>query len=155
MNIIDADTTAKLSAAAEVSPRKRANICLHRGPEDVCQRMICALEPGTYAQPHKHENPDKDELIIILKGKAAMIEFDDNGNPSHHVILDAEGNFLAAEIPPRIFHTIICLEKGTICAEIKQGPYSAANEKIFAPWAPAEGEPGTAEYNERLLKMIL
>jgi cupin fold WbuC family metalloprotein len=155
MNIIDAETITKLSAAAEDSPRKRSNICLHRGPEDVCQRMICALEPGTYAQPHKHENPDKDELIIILKGKAVMVEFDDNGYLSRHAILDAKGDILAAEIPPRIFHTIICLEKGTICAEIKQGPYSAANEKIFAPWAPAEGEPGTEKYNARLMEMIL
>ena len=34
---------------------------------------------------------------------------------------------------------------------MKPGPYSQANDKDFAPWAPREGEPGAAEYLERLL----
>lgn len=155
MKIINSEAIRNLSRKAENSPRKRVNICLHESSDDVCQRMINALEPETYVQPHRHENPDKDELFIVLRGSAVMIEFDDNGAVTGHGVLDARKGVYAVEVPPRVFHTLICLEKGTVCAEIKQGPYTAADDKNFAPWAPKEGDPGTAEYNEELLKKIL
>ena len=41
-----------------------------------------------------------------------------------------------------------------MCYEVKPGPYSAANDKDFAPWAPREGEPGVAAYLESLLDLV-
>jgi cupin fold WbuC family metalloprotein len=154
MTIITSDTLNNLTSKAVTSARKRTNLCLHTNADDICQRMINALEPETYVQPHKHENPDKDELFIVLRGSAVMIEFDNTGTVTGHAFLDAGKGVFAVEIPPRVFHTLICLEKGTVCVEIKQGPYTA-DDKNFASWAPKEGEPGAAEYNEGLLKKIL
>ena len=41
------------------SPRLRLNHNFHDDLADPINRMLNALEPGTYLQPHKHENPDK------------------------------------------------------------------------------------------------
>ena len=37
--------------------------------------------------------------------------------------------------------------------EVKNGPYAQETDKAFAPWAPAEGDPGTAEYLETLMSV--
>ena len=48
-----------LLGEASRSPRRRAIYRLHEHEEPV-QRMLNAMLPGTYVQPHKHEAPDRD-----------------------------------------------------------------------------------------------
>jgi hypothetical protein len=43
------------------------------------------------------------------------------------------------------------LSDHVVCFEVKPGPYSAANDKDFAPWAPREGDTGAATYLAALL----
>jgi len=105
-------------------------------------RMLNALEPGTYVQPHKHEDPDKMEVFLILKGKALVAEFDENGQITAYSLVSASEGIYGTEIAPRTWHCIISLETGTVVYEVKDGPYSPVNDKHFATWAPKEGEPG-------------
>ena len=154
MIVIDKNLTDKLTREAAVHPRKRKNHNFHREFSDPMNRMLHAMEPETYVQPHKHENPDKREAFIILKGKVAVIEFDDAGNIREHVILDPVTGNDGAEIQPRTWHCLIALEKGTLIYEVKDGPYDPSDDKCFASWAPAEGEAGTENYRNSILKQI-
>lgn len=139
---------------AQASPRKRMNYNYHPELSDPLQRMLNAIEPGTYVQPHKHENPDKTEVFMVLKGSMAVLEFDDNGNVIDHIVLDfTKGNY-ATEIPAGTWHTIISLESGSVAYEIKNGPYVQIEDKNFASWAPKERDPEVQEYLNRLLKEI-
>ena len=79
----------------------------------------------------------------------AVVFFDEKGVFTESVILDGERNF-GVEIPPAQWHTIFALENGTIIYEIKDGPYSAADDKNFAPWAPKEGDSGCTNYMLKL-----
>jgi len=137
------------------SPRKRMNYNFHLQLDDPLQRMLNCLEPGTYIQPHKHENPDKCEAFILLKGKLLVIEFDDDGHVNAHAILEAGTGTYGAEIAPRLYHCIIALESGTVVYEVKNGPYSPLNDKNFAKWAPKEGEEGCREYMDDLVRRLL
>ena len=92
---------AAVSNDAKLSVRKRMNHNFHKEYTDPVQRMLNAVEPGTYIRPHKHENPDKIEVFIILKGRVVVVEFDEKGSAVDHVILDQDGGALAVEIPPR------------------------------------------------------
>ena len=112
--------------------------------------MLNALEPGTYLQPHKHENPDKREVFILLRGSLVVVFFDSTGNPSDFVLLDREKGNLAVEIPLRAWHTIIALESGSVIYEVKDGPYQPLSDKLFASWAPHEGQPGCIEYLNKI-----
>jgi cupin fold WbuC family metalloprotein len=137
---------------AKESSRKRKNFNFHKSLDANVQRMLNALEPGTYVQPHKHENPDKVEVFMVLKGEILVIEFDDEGHIVEQVILSAASGNFGVEIPPKIWHSIIPLESGTVVFEVKDGPYSPIDDKNFAPWAPKEGDPGCMEFNNTLLK---
>ncbi len=136
-----------LRQAAEV-PRRRAIFRLHEHEEAV-QRMINAIVPGSYVQPHKHENPDKVELFAILEGRVACLQFASHGALELAVILDANGPDRVVDIPPRTYHSLIALKPSAL-VEIIQGPYDAASHKQFAPWAPAEGSPDAAAYLRQL-----
>jgi cupin fold WbuC family metalloprotein len=140
-----------IQQAAE-SPRKRVPYNFHTHDEPV-QRMINALQPGTYVTPHKHENPDKVELIAILTGKAALLHFDDVGAVQDIFLIDANGPVRGVDIPARTYHNFVAL---TPCAvlEIIQGPYHPDTHKKFATWAPTEGTPEAADYLTRLENLI-
>ncbi len=151
MIIIDKNLTDNLIKDAASLPRRRKNHNFHSDYADPVNRMIHAMEPDTYVQPHKHENPDKREVFIIFQGKLVIVEFNDSGGIAEHFVLDpCLGNY-GAEILPRTWHTLIVLQKGTVVYEVKDGPYDETTDKIFAPWAPAEGSNACADYNRKIL----
>ena len=79
--------------------------------------MLNCIEPGSYFRPHKHLNPLKREIYIILQGKAIVIQFDDPGNIEDYFILDPSIGNYGVEIPPAKYHTLIVL-KTTVIYEL-------------------------------------
>lgn len=144
---------SEVSGQAQTSSRKRKNYNYHESYADPINRMLNAVEPGSYVQPHKHENPDKREVFILLKGKLAVFFFDDLGNVTKKIILDNNENF-GVDIPSKIWHTIVALEPGTVVYEIKDGPYSPEDDKNFAKWAPKEGGESCEEYLRNLFTIL-
>jgi cupin fold WbuC family metalloprotein len=137
---------------AKKSPRKRANFRLHEHHEPV-QRMLNAMQPGTYITPHKHENPDKVELFSILKGRVAVLQFDEMGEVLGVIILEAYGQNKIVDIPPRTYHSLVALEPSA-CLEIIQGPYDEKTHKRFASWAPLEDNPKANDYLMYLVSIV-
>lgn len=143
-----------LTAKAKTLERKRTNLNFHDGPADPLQRMLNAMQPGTYLQPHKHENPDKREVFLALTGRFVVVQFNDDGTIADHMILDPAMKEVAAEVGPRTYHTIICLSPDSVIYELKDGPYDVADDKHFAGWAPREGDPESKEYIAGLLRQM-
>jgi hypothetical protein len=85
----------------------------------------------------------------IEAAELAFFTFDDSGQvTSTHVLgRDARG----VDIQPGIWHTTAVLSEHVVCFEVNPGPYSAANDKDFAPWAPREGEAAAVVYLEGLV----
>ncbi|MCX5686727.1 MAG: WbuC family cupin fold metalloprotein [Candidatus Omnitrophica bacterium] len=153
IKITDALIENVLKKAAS-SPRKRANYNFHKTCDAPIQRMLNAAHPGTCVRPHKHENPDKVEVFVILKGRALIVEFDAKGRPTDHMILDPSRGGYAVEIPPRVWHTFIALKPGTVLYEVKEGPYNKEVDKNFASWAPEEGTEEAQAFNKRLIEHL-
>jgi len=139
---------------ALTSPRKRIHFNLHESPDDPIQRMINVLEPGTYMCPHIHHDKFKREIFVILRGRLLVCLFNDGGEMIDNVILDKEGESFLVEIPAGIWHTLIPLSVHTAIFECKDGPYDAGSDKIFADWAPKEGDPEGNQFNQGLLKHL-
>lgn len=152
MRTITATMIDDLIAQAAASARKRTIYRLHEHEEPV-QRMVNALVPGTYVTPHQHAAPPKVELLSILRGQVAALHFTSDGQVEAVHILDENGPIKVVDIAPGEFHNMVAL---TPCAvlEIVKGPYDAATHKQFAPWAPAEGQPGTDDYLKMLEERI-
>lgn len=142
---------AELSAQAALAPRQRKNLNLHAQLEDPVQRLLNALEPGTYIRPHCHGVPPKWELFVILSGRAAVLTFDAHGEVIERVELDAAGANRIVEIPEAAWHTLVALAPQTVLIEIKRGPYQATSPAEFAHWAPPEGDAAVARFTQWLL----
>lgn len=151
---INNDIFNRLTAEARTSPRGRKNYNYHTHTADPLQRLLNAMEPGTYIRPHKHENPDKREVFIAFRGKLCVVEFDSEGNITDHTILDWAAGMPAVEIAEKTFHTVISLQSGSVAYEVKDGPYHPNDDKCFASWAPAEGTPESKIYLEELIQKL-
>lgn len=137
---------------AAQSPRKRVIYRLHEH-EELVQRMVNALVPGTYTQPHKHENPDKVEMFSILVGKVAVLHFADDGVVQGVFLLDVDGPVRIVDIAPRTWHALVALEPSAV-VEIIQGPYDPHTHKRFARWSPAEDSPDAGDYLKHLEHIV-
>jgi len=154
MIIIDTLLLDQVSGQAKSSPRGRKNHNFHKDPSDTLQRLLNAIEPLSYVQPHKHENPDKREAFSPSAARIAVIEFDELGTVTGHTVLDPLKGIFGAEVAERTYHTVIALDKGTVAYEIKDGPYCAADDKNFASWAPKEGDESAGRYIGKLVEEL-
>lgn len=154
MVTIDEKFLSQLSKKAKASNRLRSTYNFHKNANDPIHRMLNAMEPGTYIQPHKHESPDKREAFWVLRGKIALFTFQDNGAVLSSTILGPETGNYGIELPPGTWHNLICLRENSVAYEVKDGPWDPGNDKVFAPWAPKEGDSTSETYINHLLKTI-
>ena len=135
MKIINEALLDETTGRAKQSPRLRMNYNFHEHSDDPVNRLLNALEPGTYLRPHRHLNPKKDEIFLLLRGRIAVFLFDNKGEITKTQILDPK--------------------EGVYGAEIKEGPFAPLAPENFAPWSPApEDTKGVAKYMELLGKAI-
>lgn len=147
---IDDRLLDQLCAQAAASPRRRRNHNFHQQLDEPVQRMLNALEPDTYLRPHQHSDPEKNEVFLCLRGRIAVLLFDDTGQVTEVSVMAPGGPLHGAEVPPRTWHALVALEPGSVIYELKEGPYVPLTDKQFGPWAPAEGTPEAAAYLEQL-----
>jgi cupin fold WbuC family metalloprotein len=152
MNTVDSARLDAVAAKAKSSPRLRMNDNLH-AMDDPIHRLLNATEPGTYVQPHKHGTPPKVETLCVLKGRGAVLLFDDAGRVTSKSILSPAGPVHVVEVPANAWHTLIALEPGTVWFEVKAGPYAAPPAPDVAAWAPAPGAADAASYLDGLVRI--
>lgn len=148
--LIDTRLLDDVSAEAKAAPRGRKNRNFHPSNEFPAHRLLNAIEPGSYIAPHRHNDANKDETMVILRGALGLVEFDATGNVLRCTTLQAGGEVLGCDIPHGTFHTLVALVPDTVFLEAKAGPYAALTEDEKASWAPQEGEPGAADYLQSL-----
>jgi len=153
VQVIDEALIEATLARARTSPRLRANFNFHGAVSDGFHRFLNAWIRGTYAAPHRHLALPKPESFMILRGELACFIFDDEGRVIERAILGRHGNH-GIDLAPGVWHTLSPVTAEAVCFEVKPGPWDAATDKEFAPWAPREGEAGVAEYLARLLATL-
>ncbi|MBN2323962.1 MAG: WbuC family cupin fold metalloprotein [Spirochaetes bacterium] len=137
---------------ASVSIRKRDILVLHKGDKDPLQRMLNAIQPGSYIQPHIHRNPLKAESVILLQGSLGFVIFNHNGTPdkANFVLLDRSHKIIGVDYREGVWHTFFALEPDTVIFEVKPGPYDSSTDKEFASWSPHEGSTEAHSYLAKL-----
>jgi len=148
LKIIDHSLLEQLTNHALEIPRLRKNYNLHPLLEDPVQRLCNAMEPNTYVRPHRHPQEDKWELFVMIKGKAVILTFDEEGRITDRIELCSEGPIYGVELPTNTWHTVASLKTGTVLFEVKRGPYEQLSDKDFAVWAPNEGDIDCVKYIE-------
>lgn len=111
-----------LTAQAKASPRLRMNYDLRNSPADQSQRMLNALEPGTIIHVHRHRFSS--ETVVVLKGKVRWFYYNDNGDIVNTILVSPNSNLVGLSIPKGQWHSLECLESGTVILEMKDGAYA-------------------------------
>jgi len=139
------DAASRLAAAA---PRLRKNYNFHASDDYPCNRLLNAIEPGSYVRPHCHIEASKDESILVLRGSVGVLEFDAAGRVSGTALLQPAGEAMGINVPHGTIHSLVALAPGTVFFEAKAGPYAALLPSERPAWAPEEGGAEAARYLE-------
>lgn len=123
--IIDKDILDELSLKAKANPRLRCNLDMRNGTEDQSQRMLNAIEPGTIMPIHRHKGSS--ETCICIRGHFEEYFYDEKGNLTETIDMVMGGPVL--NIEKGQWHSLNCLESGTILFEAKDGPYEPLGEE--------------------------
>lgn len=137
------DDLEALIVASRESPRLRMMQPIQRSEEARVQRLLNAMQPGTYVRPHKHPLAHATETVVILRGKLGVLVFTEDGEVTRQEVLTAGCVF---DLEPNVWHGMVCLEADTVMAEFKQGPYNGQTDKEFAQWSPPEGASEVAAF---------
>ena len=114
----------ELITRAKEDPRLRMNLDLRNGSDDQSQRMLNALEPGTIMPIHRHKGTS--ETCICIRGHFEEYFYDENGNLTDTIDMVPGGVIL--NIEKGHWHSLKCLESGTILFEAKDGTYHPLEE---------------------------
>lgn len=127
--IIDTRILDELTEKAKASPRLRMNYDLRNSSEDQSQRMLNALEPGTVMPIHRHMKTS--ETIVCVRGHFEEYLYDGAGNLTDTIDMMPGGVILNIEAGQ--WHSLKCLESGTVLLEAKDGKYEPlAEDEILA-----------------------
>lgn len=124
--VITKEILDELSAKAKENPRLRQSMDLRNSPEDGSQRMLNALEPGTVMPIHRHHGSS--ETVVILRGKIRWIFYDDQGRITESTELRSDGDIRMLNVEKDRWHSLECLESGSVLYESKDGPYHPLEE---------------------------
>ena len=85
------------------------------------QRMLNALQVGTVVPIHRHRQSS--ETLIVIRGSIKETYFDEEGNITETIEVNANGPIYGINIPKGQWHTLEVLEPDTIIIETKDGKY--------------------------------
>lgn len=118
--IIDNTLLDELEAQAKESPRLRQNLDLRTSKDDLSQRMLNVLLPGTQVPIHRHT--ETTETVVVVRGSIEELFFDDNGVECARYMLSQELGHFALQIPKGQWHTVVVKEPCAIL-EAKDGAF--------------------------------
>lgn len=97
------------------SPRHRYPKILHK-PGSEFNRVFNFMKAESYMQPHLHPGEEKIEEMFLIKGKFAVIFFDNQGKIEKITLLE-KGWKEHCRIPAFAWHTYVMLSKEVITYE--------------------------------------
>ena len=123
--VIDNNLLDELTAKAKENPRLRQSFDMRNSAEDKSQRMLNALEPGTVMPIHRHRGSS--ETCICIRGHFEEYFYDSEGRLVETVDMAPGGPIL--NIEKGQWHSLKCLESGTILFEAKDGMYEPLDQE--------------------------
>ena len=79
-----------------------------------------------------HRHLASSETVVILRGTICWHFYDDSGKETESVVLDANGEPRCLNVEKGRWHSLECLESGSVLFECKDGLYAPlTKEEIF------------------------
>lgn len=126
--VINENLLNELLALAAKTPRMRMHKDLRDSPEELSQRMLNALLPGTPLPIHRHN--ETSETVIILRGSMDEIFYDSEGLEISRVHLQPSKGLYGVIVPIGQYHGVEIYEP-SIIVEYKTGRYDEDKTEDF------------------------
>ena len=146
IQLINDSLLSEMHDKARENERLRQNFDLRTTPEDMSQRMLNAMEPGTHVPIHRHTKTS--ETVICIEGCLDWVLFEklpciDTSGPAYDGETDVnERTFVEVsrfricpreklygiQVPPMTWHSVEVHEPSTIL-EVKNGAYDKHSDK--------------------------
>ena len=144
---LDNELFDEILLRAQESPRRRMNFDLRTQAQipgqagndvgevgtvewkDQSQRMLNVLMADTVIPIHRHN--DTSETVIVCRGKVREEFYDAEGNRTAEFVLEAGGGCPGIQVPMGQYHTLVCLEDGSVIFEAKDRAYDPAGTEDF------------------------
>ena len=91
--------------------------------------MLNAIEPGYVVPIHRHQKTS--ETMIVCRGKVREEFYDAEGNKTAEFVMEAGGECPGIQVPMGQYHTLVCLEDGSVIFEAKDRPYDPVGTEEF------------------------
>ena len=146
--ILDNKLFDEILLRAQESPRRRMNFDLRTQAQipgqagndvqgdagnvewkDQSQRMLNVLMTDTVIPIHRHN--DTSETVIVCRGKVREEFYDAEGNRTAEFVLEAGGECPGIQVPMGQYHTLVCLEDGSVIFEAKDRAYDPEGTEDF------------------------
>lgn len=76
-----------------------------------------------------HRHLASSETVVLLRGKICWHFYDDAGHETESVVLDATGDIRCINVEKARWHSLECLESGSVLLESKDGRYEGLKEE--------------------------
>ena len=103
------------------------NYDLRNSENDLSQRMLNAIEPGSLMPIHRHQKTS--ETVVCLRGRLVWEFYDELERICTETVeLSPNGPVVALNVPQGQWHTVKALESGSVILECKDGPYEPQSD---------------------------
>jgi len=137
VEFIDDHLMAEVASQAREAARLRINYNFHRTTDEPVNRLLNAMNRGSYLPVHRHLSPDRCESSIVLRGRVGLTIYDDSGRVVERRVVGSDSGCCGFDIEAGVWHGLVVLEDDTVLFEVKQGPYAPITPDNLAPWTPA------------------
>lgn len=96
---------------------------------DQSQRMLNVMMADTVIPIHRHT--ETSETVIVCRGKVREEFYDPEGNKTAEFVMEAGGECPGIQIPMGQYHTLVCLEDGSVIFEAKDRAYDPVGTEDF------------------------
>lgn len=103
------------------------NMDLRNSLEYKSPRMFNVWEPGTVLPIHRHLASS--ETVVLLRGKICWHFYDNAGNETESIELDANDDVRCINVEKARWHSLECFESGSVLLESKDGKYEPLKEE--------------------------
>ena len=143
----------RVADEARHAPRLRMNYNFHRDVNEPINRLLNAMQRGTYVPAHRHLNPSLCESCVVLRGRVGVVIYDDDSHVVERRLVGVGADACGFDIEAGLWHGLVVLEDDTVLYEVKQGPYTPITADNIAPWSPDAGDKeAVAEFVKALEK---
>lgn len=103
------------------------NYDLRNSEDDISQRMLNAIEPGSPERIHRHQHTS--ETVVCIRGRVVEEFYDELERIcTESVVLTPSGSNVAINIPAGQWHSIRAVESGSVVLAVKNGKYEPLSD---------------------------